>query len=111
MKSFYSEVLGLPVKTSDPGAGYQVGIDTIAFETGEAMIELFDTHVHGAQLGAAADSGHRVVTALDVGDISQWLVEHEGNVRRLGDLREADWGTYVYVADSDGNPIQVYQEK
>jgi catechol 2,3-dioxygenase-like lactoylglutathione lyase family enzyme len=109
-KAFYRDTLGLPVKDSDPGEGYKVGVDTIAFETGESMIELFDLGVHGGQLGEAAQGGRLVVSALDVGDVAGWLANNEG-VRTLGGVREADWGTFIYVLDAEGNPIQVYEER
>jgi catechol 2,3-dioxygenase-like lactoylglutathione lyase family enzyme len=110
MKSFYGDVLGLAVKDSDPGEGYRVGVDVIAYETGESMIEIFDANVHGAQLGDARRISARVVTALEVGDVRAWLAKNGDAVTPLTEVREKDWGTFVYVVDADGNPIQIYEE-
>lgn len=110
MVKFYGETLGLPIKDSDPGEGYKPGVDVIAFETGEVMVEIFDEAVHGGQLGDRQRIGGRVATAFGVDDLEDWVRCNDGKVTVLGPIRNADWGTYIYIVDVDGNPIQLYQE-
>lgn len=111
MRTYYEDVVGATIKDSDPGAGYKVGVDAIAYETGECMLELFDAGVHGHQLGALAPTeGSVIATALNVGDVNEWLARNAGTVTPLGPVRKVDWGTFTFVADPEGNPIQVFHE-
>lgn len=111
LASFYRDVLRLPVKDSDPGEGYNQGVDCLAYETGEAMLELFDQNVHGVQLGDANTGEGYVVTGIGVSNLDEWVASLPSGTRTLGSVREADWGRYIYLVDSDSNIYQVYEER
>ena len=108
---FYRDVLGLTVKDIDPGAGYRPSVDFQAFDTGEAVLEVFDERVHAGQLGDIGRIQGRVVTALGVADLKAWVAQCGDSVEVLGPVKEAAWGSFVYVLDVDGNPFQIYQER
>ena len=108
---FYRDVLGLTVKDIDPGAGYRPSVDFQAFDTGEAVLEVFDERVHAGQLGDLKRIQGRVVTAVGVADLKAWLAQCGDSVEMLAPVKDADWGSFVYVVDVNGNPFQVYQAR
>ena len=109
MVAFYRDQLGFRTLDIDPGPPAEPMVNWASFDTGHAILELFDVGTYGDRAQLADSNRVAVQLCFLVDDID---AEH-ARLRNVGieldDILEEEWGKFAGFLDPEGNRLQIYE--
>jgi catechol 2,3-dioxygenase-like lactoylglutathione lyase family enzyme len=109
MLAFYRDRLGFPTIDIDPGPPAEPMVNWASFDTGHAIIELFDVATYGNRHELLGTNRQAVQLCFLVDDVESAHARLTAAGVTLDAVLEEEWGRFAGFVDPEGNRLQIYE--
>ena len=109
MLAFYRDRLGFPTIDIDPGPPAEPLVNWASFNTGHAIVELFDVATYGDPQQLRSSNRHAVQLCFLVDDVEAEHARLSAAGIELDAVLEEEWGKFAGFLDPEANRLQIYE--
>ena len=109
MVAFYRDQLGFPTIDIDPGPPAEPMVNWASFDTGHAILEIFDASTYGDPRGLGDANRQAVQLCFLVDDVEREHARLTTAGVTLDDVLAEEWGKFAGFLDPEGNRLQIYE--
>ena len=109
MLRFYRDQLGFPTIDIDPGPPADPLVNWASFDTGHAIVEIFEVATYGdaGQLRKADRQAVQLCFLVD--DVPAQRAQLEASGVACDEVIAEEWGRFAGFLDPEGNRLQIYE--
>jgi catechol 2,3-dioxygenase-like lactoylglutathione lyase family enzyme len=108
MVAFYRDRLGFRTIDVDPGPPAESMVNWASFDTGHAILELFDVATYGNRQELLSANRQAIQLCFLVDDVAAVHARLTAEGVTLDAVLEEEWGKFAGFADPEGNRLQIY---
>lgn len=109
MIAFYRDRLGFRTIDIDPGPPAEPMVNWASFDTGHAIVELFDVATYGSPNELRDANRQAVQLCFLVDDVEAEHARLTAAGVTLDDVLAEEWGKFAGFVDPEGNRLQIYE--
>ena len=109
MVAFYRDRLGFRTIDVDPGPPAEPMVNWASFDTGHAILELFDVATYGDRQEHLSANRQAIQLCFLVDDVAAAHARLTAEGVTLDAVLEEEWGKFAGFADPEGNRLQIYE--